>query len=407
MIIRRLQYSIRVNSRNSCLYDLNFEPLGKFEFKNVTDPLEVFALANKGFAIPKPGEMKGKIQTPVGKKTKWLIPTAVSTLVLLIVLLVLSGVFTKKQFADGEVSLGIIPFRNISGDEANSYYGFGMASEIRTKLSLSKKFEHLSSIQATASYANSTLSPKQIAQELKVDYLLMGMFQIAGEDIKVSVELLDAESGKSVEEIPQYQNKLTEIFQIQSEIANRVLRQFSFFNQDAPAKAEYTPDVVAYDHYLKGYEILNSDRSPTRRKNALVQFETAIQIDSNYLSAWVGLINAKTRMLWYADTLSQENLKRDMDYVETHFPEAWEKNLARGLYEYHGLSNYENGRQFFLKALDENPENSRANAIIAAIYKRQLKTSEALFHITKAKDQNPNEASIWDEIGLVLSQDKY
>ena len=63
--------------------DLRMQSLGSFEFKNVEEPMEVFALANDGLVIPKRSEMKGKIKTT--KKNKWLIPSIIGALLLLVI----------------------------------------------------------------------------------------------------------------------------------------------------------------------------------------------------------------------------------------------------------------------------------------------------------------------------------
>jgi TolB-like protein len=394
-----LSSSVRNQIKNQPGFQL--ESLGRFEFKNVEEGMTVYALANEGFPIPKREKIKGKVKS---KKRKWLLPIMLTSFFLLAIIISTSIFFNKKEYLDGEVSLAVVPFRNISSDQTYNHFGMGMASEIRTKLSLSKKFKYLSSLQATNAYSNSTKTPKEIGEELNVDYLLMGMFQIAGDDIRVNIELLDAESGKSVEEIPQYQNKFTDIFQLQTEISNRVLGQFSFFNQKEKHQTEHTPDVLAYGHYLKGNAILTTGWSSIIFKNALEQFETATEIDSNYLSPWVGQIRAMTDLLWLGqsgDTLLQQKIATTMEYIEAHFPESWEKDYAKGVYQYHGLSNYEKGKQLLIKSLDENPENIQAHSTLASIYKRELNTKEAFYHFAKAKNQNPHDVNIWNEIGEV------
>ncbi len=381
--------------------DLKMISLGNFEFKNLEEPMEVFAFANDGFAIPKRSEMKGKVKS---KKLKWLIPFTLVALILSAIFIFQAGFFGKKEYQDGEVSLAVVPFRNISSDQTNNHYGMGMASEIRTKLSLSKKFEYLSSLQTTNTYTNSTKTPKEIGEELNVDYLLMGMFQIEGDDIRVNIELLDAESGKSLKEISQYQNKFSDIFKLQTDIANQVLHQFSFFNKNEPTEKEYEPDVLAYGHYLKGNEILAVDYSLNAFENAINQYENAIKIDSNYLSAWVGLIITKTSLLFSFDNsvALQQEAEAIMNYIETHFSDSWEINLARGIYEYHGLRHYEKGLQFFLKVIEKNPENYKANYYIGAIYKRYILPISAFYSFAKVKNQNPMSALIWSEIATML-----
>ena len=394
-------FSKQIKRHISNQKEFKVQSLGEFDFKNIEKTMEVFALTNDGFAIPRRSEMKGKVKS---KKLKWLVPLALVTLILSTIFIFQAGFFNKKEYQDGEVSLAIMPFRNISNDDTNNHYGIGMASEIRTKLSLSKKFAYLSSLQATSTFVNSNKTPRDIGEELNVDYLLMGMFQIAGDDIKVNIELLDAKSGKSVEEIPQYQDKFSDIFKLQADIANQVLHQFSFFNENETTEKKYEPDVLAYGHYLKGNEILAGDFSMSAFENAIIQYESAIQIDSNYLSAWVGLMIAKTDLLFSfdnSDTL-QEEAEAIMNYIETHFSESWKINLARGIYEYHGLGHYEKGLQFFLKVIEKNPENHVANFYIGAIYKRYLLPKNAFYNFAKVKNQNPKSAVIWAEIATML-----
>jgi len=378
------------------------QSLGKFHFKNVEKEMEVFALANEGFVVPKRNELQGKLIT---KPSQRYLLFGILLLFLLPIILFQSNFFSKKTSDTKITKLGIVPFRNISGDETKNHFGFGMASEIRTQLSLTKKFKHLSSLQATTPYLNTNLTPQQIGQELEVDYLLMGMFQIVDKEVRVNVELLDTKSGKSIDEIPQYQNMFSDIFHLQSDIANQVLQQFSIFDENEPLQPKYITNVRAYGYYLKGNEILTSDWSSANWEKALEQFENAIQIDSNYLSAWVGLITAKTNVLWTNSIIDSSlfiNVQKDMAFIETNFPESWEKNLAKGFYHYQGLHNYQKGYEYFVKVLNENPENSDANFQIATIYKRQLKTTEALHHLKKAINQNPKNVITWGEIAIVL-----
>ena len=77
-------------------------------------------------------------------------------------------------------------------------YGVGMATEVRTLLTTTKNFEFISSIQATLSYATSPKTPDQIGRELGVDYVLTGLYQIAGDQIKIQVELFDTKTTDAV-----------------------------------------------------------------------------------------------------------------------------------------------------------------------------------------------------------------
>jgi len=301
------------------------------------------------------------------------------------------------------ISIAIIPFRN-TGTESDTDYGLGMASEIRTKLSMSKQFDFISSLQATLKYSKSNDSPDKIGSELGVNYLLTGLYQLAEEQIQITVELIESGSGNIVWSLP-YKTKFADIFDIQSDIASKVLGRFSFDDANDKFEKSTTTNPQALGHYLKGLELSYGGSSIEIFSNTADQFQKAINLDSSYLSAWVGLIDARTNMTWFfkaSDTIYSLETAGYMDYIEKHFAESSDKKLAKSIYEYHGYSNYDKGLELALQVLEEDPENAKANYFAGAIYKRKLNFKEAMIHYAKAKDQAPNDVTTWSEIQEVL-----
>ena len=106
--------------------------LGQFEFKNVDEPIEVFALANEGLVVPKREQMSGKLKSlTVPKKTsrkQIIIGVAV-------VLLLIAGIFIFRKYVyhpnDAvEKSIAVLPFVNMSSDPQQEYFADGMMDEI-------------------------------------------------------------------------------------------------------------------------------------------------------------------------------------------------------------------------------------------------------------------------------------
>lgn len=105
--------------------------LGNFEFKNVEMPMEVFALANEGFPVPKREEMKGKLKTPVSSKPKIAVYLRRGMIIGTVLLLVLAG-FLYNNFlkTKSDDFIAVLPFDNDTGDPEQDDLSLGIAEEI-------------------------------------------------------------------------------------------------------------------------------------------------------------------------------------------------------------------------------------------------------------------------------------
>lgn len=324
-------------------------------------------------------------------------------LLLLIGVISLSQRYWLPKDKEGtEISIAIIPFQSSSTDENEKHYGVGLASEVRTVLSQSKQFQFISSLQATLQYANSKETPTTIGNDLGVTHILSGFYELSGSNIQVTVELVEAKNGNIIWILP-YKGPLTDIFEIQADIASKVLKRFDF--SAGKAVPITTTNLPAYAHYFKGLELLNTGWREDIFNNAMKEFESAIQLDSSYLPAWVGLLNATEGMIWEinaSDSALYKKARYTIDYIHNHFPTSWQTKLADGIYQYHVLSNYDQGLRLFNEVLEEDPENILANQYAGAIYKRKMEYPKAMERYSKAKDQWPKSATTWSEIGEVL-----
>jgi tetratricopeptide (TPR) repeat protein len=288
----------------------------------------------------------------------------------------------------------------------------GLATEIRSKLSQSRQFEFISSMQATMAYGY-TDSPAKIGDELDVKYILSGIYQIVGERIKVDVELVDARSGGVVWNLT-FNELFTDIFALQSKIAARVFSEFSMTGSQPEAAP--TQNMEAYAHYLKGVASLTNPR-PTlsasgRNLEAEDHLSLAIQKDSSFIDPFVYLIQVKAYWIFqharmkegeeYASLLKE--IAALKDYSVKHFSGSPKYTLIQALITYLVDRNLEKARELFEEVLTHDPENFDAHLWLGGgIYKRKLMQKEALAHLSKVTKIDPSYGSAWLEIMIVLS----
>jgi class 3 adenylate cyclase/TolB-like protein len=312
---------------------------------------------------------------------------------------------------NNSTSIAVLPFQNPSDDESQKYYGIGLANEIRSRLSQSRQFEFVSSMQATMGYTTSD-SPAKIGEELDVKYILSGIYQVSGERIKVDVELVETRSGGVVWN-RSFNEFFADIFELQSEIATKVFNEFSMMdNQD---KEVPTQNMEAYAHFLRGEELMNSAqqvKTPSGRNlESEEQLSLAIQKDSSFIDPYVSLVESKAYWIFTHPRLKNSEeyasiLKEVMDlnaYSEEHFSGSPKYTLIRACIAYYVNRDYDEGQKYFEEVLTHDPENFTAHFLLGAIYKRKLMQKEAIAHLSKASRLDPRLSSVWQEMMIVFA----
>ena len=225
------------------------------------------------------------------KKTPIIAGSAV-VLVLMILGLIFIPKLCKPEI-EIERSIAVLPFRNDSPDQENAQFTNGTMEAIMDNLC---KIKDLRVISRTSveQYRNTTKSIPQIGKELNVSYILEGSGQKYGDDIKLTVQLIEAANDRHIWSSP-YKRKFEDIFIIQSEIARTIA---------AEIKAVITPEEIqliqkiptsnfsAYDLYLKANEykkkyLLTYD--PDSYQSAVNFYKASLDIDSTFARAYTGM----------------------------------------------------------------------------------------------------------------------
>src|SRR5256884_1539838 len=189
-------------------------------------------------------------------------------------------------------SIAVLPFDNLSRDPDNAYFAEGVQDEILTRLAKVADLKVISRT-STQKYKSAPDNLRSIAQQLGVANILEGSVQKANDQVRVSVQLINALTNAHLwAEI--YDRKLSDIFAVQSDIAKTVadtLQAKLSGSEKQLIAAQATTDTAAYEFYHKGRSLWEK-RSGDNIPKAIAFFEQAIARDPNYALAYEGLASA-------------------------------------------------------------------------------------------------------------------
>lgn len=199
--------------------------------------------------------------------------------------------FTENAAPAGteKISIAVLPFDNMSGDPEQEYFSDGITEDLITDLSkISELF--VVARNATFTYKGKAVMPQQIAEDLGVRHILEGSVRKAGIRLRITAQLIDASSGGHIW-AERYDRELTDIFQLQDEITDRIISALEVKLAkpvDRKASNRYTENLVAYDYFLRGraYQATATNEGNTRARE---MFEKAIELDPNFACAYAQL----------------------------------------------------------------------------------------------------------------------
>ena len=239
--------------------------------------------------------------------------------------------------------LVVLPFENLGSPE-DDYFTDGIADEVRGKLTSLGGVQVIARASSTP-YKKTTKTLRQIAEELNVSYLLTGTVRresVGGASrVRVRPKLVDVtrpDAPTSRWQQP-FDAALTDLFQVQSEIATRVTLALGVAlgaGEEHLLAERPTQNFDAYEAFLKGEEIWNNTGDdPASERKALVFYEQAVALDPGFLQAWAR-ISWSYSILYFNSTPTPALAERARDAakkaiaISTRRPEGY---LASGHYE--------------------------------------------------------------------------
>ena len=294
-------------------------------------------------------------------------------------------------------SIAVLPFESLSDDKQNAYFASGIQDDVLTNLA---KIGDLKVISRTSvmQYQGHPRSVREIGKALGVGAVLEGSVRRDGSRVRVNVQLIDTETDEHIW-AEDYDRELTDVFAIQSDLALRIASALqSKLSPTEAARLQRPPtsNGEAYLTYLQARDRVVHGRL----EEAIELYQKAIQLDPTFALAFANLSYVENSLyqasgdpvlLERAGTSAKEALRLQPNLPEAHFALAYD---------------YYRGRRDYTSALRELeiaraglPNDSDVFLVIGSIERRQGKWTESIAHLEKAASLDPNEPSVWANLG--------
>lgn len=293
----------------------------------------------------------------------------------------------------GEInSIAVLPFHSLGSQNGDEFFGLGIADALITQLTRTGQIV----TRPTASvlkFRSVDQDSVAIAKLLNVDAILEGNFQRSGNRLRLTAQMLDSESGKTLW-AESFNTEIDDIFEVQDRIAERIVSAFSK-QYSAETRGQltkrYTENKAAYQEYLKG-RFNFSKRTADGLTKALHNFETAIEIDPLYALAYAGMAEAY-QLLPLSDELephaafpkAKAAVLRALE-IDDAIPEA---HVSLGVILMDFDWNWRGAELSFQKAIELNPNYAAAHQVYGTLLLRLGRIGDAILELKKAQLLDP------------------
>ncbi|MFO1050373.1 MAG: adenylate/guanylate cyclase domain-containing protein [Geminicoccaceae bacterium] len=282
----------------------------------------------------------------------------------------LAGETTSGAVEDA--SIAILPLRNHSDLQSDQTLCDGVTTDIIERLS---RFRDLSVIARHSSFQCRTLAlePPELGQLLGVRYLAEGSLRRSGERLRVSAQLVETETGRTLW-ADRFDGTLADVFDFQDEVADMMAARLASHVNAAERRriiSSRAPEVAAYGLVLRGQDLTLRYRQETN-SHARRLFEEAAGLDPIYARVYVGMSRT---------------------YSEA-WRHGWEDQSESGLAHAATLA---------MKAVEQDDLDARGFAELGYVRFFQKQHQQALGAYKRATELNPNDADVLAEMSDVLS----
>jgi DNA-binding winged helix-turn-helix (wHTH) protein/tetratricopeptide (TPR) repeat protein len=309
----------------------------------------------------------------------------------------------KAAFGLEIQSLAVLPFKVIAGGASTEYLGMGIADALITRLSNLSQIivRPTSAVRNHEEVQDSVLA----GRELKVTAVLDGSVQRSGKQLRVTVQLINVESGATLwaEKFDEtFSNILSMEDSISAQVADALMLKLTRRERRRLAK-RYTGNTQAYQAYMRA-RFLWEKRTVDALNSSKKYFEQAIELDPGYALAYAGLARS---YLSYTYLLlpPKVSLAKAKDLILKAL------KIDGGLAEAHAILGYvrlicdwdwSSAEREFSLALEINPHSAEACQLYSYYLKLTNRFDEAILEIRRAREIDPTSLRINTSVGATF-----
>ena len=266
---------------------------------------------------------------------------------------------------NGEQSIAVLPFVNMSDDPGNEYFSDGISEEL---LNVLVRIEGLRVASRTSSFAfkGKDVSIPGIAEALNVDHVLEGSVRKAGNTVRITAQLIDVRTDSHLWSAT-YDRELEDIVAIQDEISGHIVEALKIAlgagERESMAHVQQpTENLEAYEHYLRGRYFWQR-RGEDNIRRAIGLLKKATELDPQFARAWSSLAAAHVTLPTYSSTPKAEQ------YPLAVFAAGKALALDDSLAEVYAVlgdmarvdRKWAEAKAYYLRAIASEPKNSTAH----------------------------------------------
>lgn len=318
----------------------------------------------------------------------------------LLIAIAITAFFYLTRPGDSIDSVAVMPFVNVSGDPNLEYLSDGLSESIINNLSPLPSLNTVISFNSVLRYKGKQTDPQKVGRELGVRAVIMGRLIQRGDDLSISIELVDVRDNKHLWG-GRYNRKLADITLVPTEIAREISERLRLQFPGEEKKRlpkRYTDDGEAYrlylmgQHYFRsGYSYWNQRKAKGNLEKSIEYFEQAIRKDPSYARAYGGLGEAYSNLSWGGfmppkDARQKEEwatlkaLQIDDTLAEAHMLLANIKEMDL---------DWPGAEEQYRRALELDPNSVTAHENFAWYLQCHARFDEALLHLRRAQELDP------------------
>ena len=300
-------------------------------------------------------------------------------------------------------SIVVLPFVDMSPGRDQEYFCHGITEEIISTLTRVPGLHVISRTSAFA-FQGKDLDITEIGRRLKVGTALEGSVRKAGDRVRITAQLVNAEDGYQLWS-KRFDRELSDVFAIQDEIAASIVNEFRMGLAGQPAVKRAALDVVAHDAYLKGMYALNKWTDHSMRR-AIADFREAIAEDPGFAPAYAALAEGH---IWLYSGLgilpATDTVPQARSAVEKALeldPTLADAHKVRALIAMNHDWDRQGAEEALTRALQLGPGSAAGhlwNAWRLALLERRH--DEALTELDEAERLDPLDLQVKTQIGYV------
>jgi len=270
--------------------------------------------------------------------------------------------------ADTQKSIVVLPFLNMSNDPEQEFFSDGLSEELLNALAQIKDLRVISRTSAFA-FKGKDVDIPTIAAQLNVSHVLEGSVRKAGNDVRITAQLIEVATDSHLWS-DAYSRKLENVFEIQEEISKAIAGELQVTLGTTGSTGKPTDNLEAWQLYLRGRH-LYQNRGVPQLARAVELLKQAVELDPEFADAWANLAAA---------------------------------NVVHGYNQEEGYQDYyRDGQLAALRAIEIDPDNGFAHAVLGLILMGEFSWDEAMRELELAIRLNPNETNslLWKGIALI------